>query len=306
MAHKKVIFNLNMNYFYPRNLIAIFMKYYLMKISIIVVAMLAFMNGNANQGQDIFNKTCAPCHTIGKGRLVGPDLKKINENRTQKWLIDFIKSSQSLIKSGDADAVAIYKEYNNLLMPDAPLNDGQVIAVLDYISESGSGKVVTENIEAAPDLLANVTMDDVSIGLKLFTGENRFANNGASCISCHKVKDDRVFSSGTMAKELTETHSVMGSAGVSAILGSPPFPAMSEAYKDKPLTEEEVFALNAYLKSVSDNHIYQHPVDFGFTFAIYGIIVFIMIFLTIIIFYFKRKRRSVNYKILRRQSAVIN
>lgn len=282
------------------------MKYYLMRISIIVIAMLTFMYGNANQGKDIFNRTCAPCHTIGKGRLVGPDLKNITEKRNQKWLIDFIKSSQSVIKSGDSDAVASYKEYNNLLMPDQPLNNGQVITVLDYISETSSGKSGAENTEVAQDILAGATENDVSIGLKLFTGENRLTNNGASCISCHKVKDDRVFSSGTMAKELTETHSVMGSAGVSAILNSPPFPAMGEAYKDKPLTEEEVFALNAYLKSVSDNHIYQHPVDFGFAFAIYGIIIFVMIFLSIIILYYKRKRLSVNYKILRRQSAVIN
>ena len=29
---------------------------------------------NADEGQDLFTKLCSPCHTIGKGRLVGPDL----------------------------------------------------------------------------------------------------------------------------------------------------------------------------------------------------------------------------------------
>ncbi len=282
------------------------MKYYLRKTSIIVVAMLATILGKADDGKDLYNKTCAPCHTIGKGRLVGPDLKNISERRNADWIVAFVQSSQSLINNGDADAAAIYKEYNNLLMPDQPLNVSQVQSVMVYINGAGSGAPERDNQKPIPNMLANATKDDVTDGLLFFTGKQSLTNGGASCISCHKVKDDRIFSSGTLAKELTETHGIMGSAGVSAILKSPPFPAMGDTYKNNPLTEEEIFALTAYLKSVSDNHIYQHPVSFGFTFVIFGIVLFVMLLISIIVLYFNRKKQSVNHEIHSRQSPVIN
>ena len=268
--------------------------------------MLAFMCGKANQGQDIFNKACAPCHTVGKGRLVGPDLKNISEKRTQKWLIDFIQSSQSVIKSGDPDAVAIYKEYNNMLMPDQPFDVEQIKTILNYIVDVGSGTAETDNKGEVTDLLENSTKENVAEGLQLFTGNTRFTNGGSACISCHKVKDDRIFSSGTLAKNLTNTYDVLGSAGVSSILKNPPFPAMGEAYKNAPLTDNEILDLTAYLRSVDENSIYQHPVDFGFTFVILGVIVFVLLQITINILYFKRKKNSVNQKIYDRQTAVIN
>lgn len=282
------------------------MKYYLMKTSIVVILMLAFVCGKANQGQDIFNKACAPCHTVGKGRLVGPDLKNISEKRTRKWLIDFIQSSQSVIKSGDPDAVALYKEYNNMLMPDQPLGVEQIKTILNYINDAGSGNIETDSEEQATDLLENASNENVAEGLQLFTGYTRFTNGGSACISCHKVKDDRIFSSGTLAKNLTNTYDILGSAGVSAILKNPPFPAMEEAYKNAPLTDNEVLNLTAYLRSVDKNSIYQHPVDFGFTFVILGVIVFILLQIIINLLYFKRKKYCVNKEIYDRQTAVIN
>lgn len=268
--------------------------------------MLAFMYGKANQGQDIFKSTCAPCHTVGKGRLVGPDLKNISEKRTQKWLVDFIKSSQSVIKSGDADAVAIYKEYNNMLMPDQPLNAEQIKAILNYINSAGSGAAETDSNEQVTDLLENTTKENVTEGLQLFSGNARFTNGGSACISCHTVKDDRIFSSGTLAKNLTNTYDILGSAGVSAIIKNPPFPAMGEAYKNAPLTDNEVLSLTAYLRSVDENSIYQHPVDFGFTFIILGVMVFVLLQIIINVLYYNRKKKTVNSKIFKRQSPVIN
>ncbi len=268
--------------------------------------MLVFVFGKANEGQDIFSKTCAPCHTVGKGRLVGPDLKDISEKRNQDWLITFIQSSQTVINSGDANAVAIYKEYNNLLMPDQPLSSEQIKTLLNYIAEAGSGNVGNDSTVQVTDLLENASKENVAEGLSLFAGNTRFTNGGSACISCHKVKDDRIFSSGTLAKDLTNTYNLMGSAGVSAIVKNPPFPAMKEAYINAPLTENEVLSLTAYLQSVDENSIYQHPVDFGFTFIIFGSIVFVLLQIIISVIYFNRKKKSVNYKIYNRQSPVIN
>ena len=45
--------------------------------------------------------TCAACHTIGKGKLIGPDLKGITERHEEAWLYSFIKSSQTMVNNGD-------------------------------------------------------------------------------------------------------------------------------------------------------------------------------------------------------------
>lgn len=123
------------------------MKYYQKKTFFVVIAVFAFLFSKADEGQDLFSKLCSPCHSIGKGKLLGPDLKNISEKRSQDWLVAFIQSSQTLIKSGDADAIASFKEYNNLVMPDQPLDIRQTKAVIKYIDEAGSGTAGVDNQE---------------------------------------------------------------------------------------------------------------------------------------------------------------
>jgi mono/diheme cytochrome c family protein len=275
------------------------------KTILLVLGIFLFTIGRADEGEQLFKTTCAACHTIGKGRLVGPDLLNIAEKRSQEWLISFIKSSTAVIKSGDPDAVAIFKEYNSLLMPDNNYSDAQVVSILDYIKAGGSSTGGQENTVTV-DILSETTSENVSIGLQLFTGTQRLENGGAACTSCHKVRDERIFSSGTLAKDLSESFDIMGSAGISAIINSPPFPVMQVAYNKNPLTEEEVINLTAYLKSVSKERIYQRPTDFSMLFAILSISAFIMILMTTIILYFRRKKFPVNREILDRPSKVIN
>ncbi|HCC84588.1 MAG TPA: hypothetical protein DEP87_02810, partial [Candidatus Pacebacteria bacterium] len=52
-------------------------------------------------GKEIFTQKCSACHSIGKGRLVGPDLAGVNDRRSEGWLLKFIKSPQAVINSGD-------------------------------------------------------------------------------------------------------------------------------------------------------------------------------------------------------------
>ena len=99
---------------------------------------------------------------------------------------------------------------------------------------------------------------------------------------------------------------MLGSAGLAAIIRSPPYPVMTEAYKKHALTEEEVINLTAYLKRVSEQRIYQREGDFNTAFAFFGMVVFGMIFMSTVILYFKRKKFPVNREILDRPSKVIN
>lgn len=274
-----------------------------MKTILTLLGLFIFFIGNANEGEDLFNLTCKACHTVGKGRLVGPDLQNITEKRGQDWLLSFIKSSSAMIKSGDADAVAISKEFNGLLMPDNLYTDAQILAILDYIK--GGGPKDGEQV-AIVDILDGTSTKNIAAGAAFFSGEARLTNGGAACNSCHSVKDERIFSGGTLAKNLTETWDNMGSSGVAAVIKSPPFPVMNMAYSKYPLTEDEVIDLTAYLKSVSQERYYQRSADFSLAFAIFGILFFIMIIIVTVVLYYRRKSLPVNFEILSRPSKVVN
>ena len=275
-----------------------------MKTILTLAGLFIFILGNANEGQDLFKVTCVACHTIGKGKLVGPDLMNVTEKRSQEWLVAFIRSSSTMIKSGDTDAKAISEEYKGILMPDNLYSDAQILSILAYIEQGGTGDA--EQASVVVDILSETTSNNIESGAFLFSGEKRLANGGAACSSCHSVKDERIFSSGTFAKDLTETWDNMGSSGVAAIIRSSPFPVMNMAYSKHGLNEEEIIDLTAYLKSVSEERYYQRSSDFSLTFAIFGILFFIMIIMATVILYYKRKSLPVNYDILSRPSKVVN
>jgi len=277
------------------------MKYILLFIgSLLAIALLA------QDGPGLFQQKCAACHTIGKGRLVGPDLKNITLSKERSWLVSFIHSSQTVIQSGDPDAKAIFEEYNRILMPDAGLTDAEIEAVLNYIETASSGEPGIENESPVVDLLDGITKENIYKGANLFSGKTRLTAGGLACSNCHKVKDDNEFTAGTLAKELTTTYDIMGSAGIAAIIKSPPFPAMNQAYLKHPLTEEEVINLTAYLKKVSQNRYYQHSRDYSLLFVILGLFFSSGIIIFTMALYFRHKRGSVRDDIYKRQKPVIN
>lgn len=103
------------------------------------------INLSAQSGEDNFKTVCAACHTIGKGLLVGPDLKGSHNKHQEKWLIKWIKSSQTMVNEGDKKAVELFNQYNQIPMPDNPqFSDADAKAIIAYIKkESG------DNTEAA-------------------------------------------------------------------------------------------------------------------------------------------------------------
>lgn len=211
----------------------------------------------AQEGAVLFRDNCAACHTIGGGRLVGPDLQGVTARRSEAWLIPFVHSAQSVIASGDSVAVALAAEYPGLVMPDWPLTDAQIRAILVHV---GSGAAAAPSAAVAPQA---ATPELVKLGQDLFQGRFRLANSGPSCNSCHEVINDAVIGGGVLARELTTVFTRLGGPGVRAVLGSPPFPVMQRAYHGKPLTEAEIAALIAFLEDADAQRRFHHPRDYG-------------------------------------------
>ncbi|OGT77279.1 MAG: hypothetical protein A3I78_02040 [Gammaproteobacteria bacterium RIFCSPLOWO2_02_FULL_56_15] len=278
-------------------------------VGIIVVAgwLIGSQPASAQEsGREIFQKSCAACHSVGGGRLVGPDLAGVNDKRPEDWLLKFIKSSQTLVKSGDKTATALFEEFNKLPMPDQALSDDQIRKVLAHIKETGGGPAAGKETAAPPapaakESAAEGTPAEILLGGHLFEGKVRFANGGPSCKACHDVKNEAVISGGILASELTLVFSRMGKPGVSAILGSAPFPVMQAAYEGKALSENEIRALIAFLQHVDKEHARQMPKEWGwrmFSAGAGGVVVLLGIFS---LAGRRRKNRCVNQDIYDRQ-----
>ncbi|MBW3468945.1 c-type cytochrome [Arthrospiribacter ruber] len=84
-------------------------------------------------GKSIFNANCRTCHRLDQ-KNVGPALRGVTDRHSIDWTKRFIRNSQALIASGDAEAVAIYNEYNQLAMPSHEfLSDDELLDLLAYI-----------------------------------------------------------------------------------------------------------------------------------------------------------------------------
>jgi mono/diheme cytochrome c family protein len=102
-------------------------------------------------GKKLFNANCAACHKLNK-RAVGPALKGVSAKYDREWLYTWIKNSTAMVKSGDAQAVAIYEEYNGSVMTSFPQLSNEdidnIIAYTDYTPPAPVAAVVTPGVAA--------------------------------------------------------------------------------------------------------------------------------------------------------------
>lgn len=114
-----------------------------MKIKLLIIALLAMNTMWANppleEGKALFSARCASCHNVNK-TLTGPALAGLDERRSMDWIINFIRSSQAMVKAGDKDAIAVYEQFHKIPMPDHPdLSDDHIKSIVEFIkSESNN------------------------------------------------------------------------------------------------------------------------------------------------------------------------
>jgi mono/diheme cytochrome c family protein len=120
----------------------------------------------AETGQQIFQSKCTACHTIGKGKLVGPDLAGVTSRREESWLKRQIKEPDSLIAENDPIALELLQEANNVPMVPLGLNDEEVVAVIAYLKTTEQQANVATGLPAQylPTVLISII---VLIGLTL-------------------------------------------------------------------------------------------------------------------------------------------
>ena len=235
----------------------------------------------------------------------------MSKRRDANWLKNFIKSSQTMVKIGDAQAVALFEEYNKLPMLDYNLLDADINAIIKYVDsfstgdseEGGAAASSADSLAAveATEYLASIDTEENRIkGKALFEGERKFRNGGASCVSCHHVNTTESFQGGLLAADLTKSFTRNGGlAGIKGILSFPPYPAMKDAYQHAAITEDESIKLQVFLMHADEEDLVAE--NSLLDMMKQGVIGVGILLLVISLVWFKRKKRSVNYEIIKRQ-----
>lgn len=219
-----------------------------------VVGLFSAGAGAADEdGQAIFDQQCAGCHTIGGGKLTGPDLQGLADRREQAWVERFIREPDKVIASGDPIAKQLVKEYG-LAMPNLGVSDTQLAALVAFLGFEKQAPPTTETTttETTTTEPEPISAGHADRGKLLFEGSERFEAGGPPCLSCHSVAGVGALGGGQLGPDLTgAVGKYGGTRGLQAVLDAVAFPTMAPIFSRRHLTAAERADLAAFLESAA-------------------------------------------------------
>ena len=218
---------------------------------IVIGVALAFpRNAAAQRPDEFFQENCASCHTIGGGRLIGPDLKDAVQQKDRSWLERFIQDPNAVISSGDHYALQLQKDAGGIVMPKMPgVTPEMAKALLDMIEEKSQIQ--------APSAAVNIseqpfTSNDVLTGTEIFLGKRKLNQAGPPCISCHTLGLIGGFGGGRLGPDLTQVYVRLGGRkSLGAWLSAPATATMQSVFRNHPLQPGEILPLIAFFENAS-------------------------------------------------------
>lgn len=196
-----------------------------------------------------FKTNCTSCHTIGGGKLAGPDLKNVVQRRTREQLTKFVADPKGAIDSGDAYLAKLLQDANGVYMPTPPgIDTARIGKLLDLIEAESA----LEKSQFAGGTLSErpLTQADIDRGAAIFEGSRPLKNGAPACFSCHMVDGLGAMGGGRLGLDLTDVYGRLGGRKpLGAWLTSPQSPTMAPVFRGKALDEAEILGLVAYLQS---------------------------------------------------------
>ena len=87
----------------------------------------------ADAGRTIFRtRGCNFCHTVGAGKLLGPDLKGIGSRRDENWLRQWLAEPAAVIRA-HPEFARWPQEYEGIVMPNQNLSSNEIGALVVYL-----------------------------------------------------------------------------------------------------------------------------------------------------------------------------
>jgi mono/diheme cytochrome c family protein len=220
-------------------------------LALTVLLAWAIVPAGAQETATFFKQNCASCHTIGGGRLTGPDLKNVTQEKDRDWLARFLLDPKAMIDSGDPYAHKLLQEARGVVMPTvAGMNREKAEALLDLIE--AESKLERSAFAGVQVPTKPFTEEEIEQGRNIFRGQQRLADGGPACISCHTLYGVAALGGGRLGPDLTTVYERMeGRKGLAAWLAAPPTLTMQPIFKQHPLRSEEIIPLVAYLEDAA-------------------------------------------------------
>lgn len=178
--------------------------------------------GDGDPAAKLFLQKCAGCHTVGKGKLTGPDL-----NESSTW------------QAPDLD-----KAIKVMETKVGPLKPEDIVSLRDLLKSADvRDRLAAEQERVAKATAAAFDPPSPTIGAALFTGRAALAGGGVACISCHATGGV----GGNLAVPLDGVHAKLGETPLQSAIEKTSFKVMTAAYRNHPVTRQEAIHLTAYL-----------------------------------------------------------
>jgi mono/diheme cytochrome c family protein len=220
----------------------------------IVLAVVALLVAGVAYGDPAavyYRQNCMSCHTIGGGRLVGPDLKDVESRKDRQWLAQFIVNPKQLLDAGDPYALRLKEESRGAIMPNiSGLDMAKADALLTLIAkESALPKSQFSGLDIGDQPFS---VSDIETGKAIFHGTRRLTNGGPSCLACHSVDRLSSLGGGRLGPDLTKVYETMqGRKNLASWLQAPATQTMRPLFVNNSLTNDEIVALVAYLEQAA-------------------------------------------------------
>jgi mono/diheme cytochrome c family protein len=210
------------------------------------------MIASAQEAVDFFRDNCTSCHTIGGGRLTGPDLKNVAQRKDRTWLVQFLQSPQAMIDKGDGYALKLKQEARDVVMPTINAMSAAraelLLSMIEAESKLPKSQFVGLQISDRP-----FTEKDIELGKAIFMGHKKLVNGGPPCMNCHTFNGAAGFGGGRLGPDLSKAYErLQGRKAMGAWLYAPATPTMNPTFKKAAMkADEEILPLLALFESTA-------------------------------------------------------
>lgn len=85
------------------------------------------------EGRRLFqNRGCHTCHAVGKGTVIGPDLKGVGKRRSEEWLRRWLADPAVMIRA-TPELQQWPEQYGGIIMPNQNLTAAEIQALISYM-----------------------------------------------------------------------------------------------------------------------------------------------------------------------------
>lgn len=171
---------------------------------------------------EYFFYRCAGCHTVGGGKLTGPDL------------ITAVGWSSADLKS------AVKKMEKNV----GPLTQADIDQITDFLKDpTVSTRIANQKQKVEAKLRSELPPPSYEMGQNLFRGKKLLTNGGPACITCHRFTSE----GGSLGPELTSIREKLTGVALQSAIENSSYKVMRSIYEKRKITKAESLHLAEYL-----------------------------------------------------------